>query len=116
MAAENVAVKLACRTLGVSESGYYEWRTRAPSARALRHVHLTTIIQQIHTDVRGVYGARRMHGELTLGRGIAVGRQAVEMLMRRAELHGVSGRPRYRHVPNTATASDLVDRKFARGA
>ena len=28
----------------------------------------------------------------------------------------MSGRPRYRHVPNTPTATDQVDRQFARGA
>jgi transposase InsO family protein len=116
MAAEKLPVKLACRILCVSESGYYEWRTRGPSPRALRHAQLTVIIQQIHRDFRGVYGARRMHGELTLGRGLSVGRQAVEMLMRRAGLQGVSGRPRYRQVPNAPTASDLVDRKFERSA
>lgn len=37
-----------------------------------------------------------------------------KMLMRRAGLQGVSGRPRYRQSPNTPTASDLVDRKFER--
>ena len=34
------------------------------------------------------------------------------MLMHRAGIQGLSGRPRYRNVPNVATASDLVDRKF----
>jgi putative transposase len=43
-------------------------------------------------------------------------REAVEMLMRRARLQGVSGRRSYRHVPSTSTASDLVDRKFERAA
>lgn len=116
MAAEKLPVKLTCRTLGVSVSGYYQWRTRGPSRRDLRHAQLTSLIRQIHTDSRGVYGARRMHAELTLGRGIAVGREAVELLMRRAGLQGVSGRRSYRHVPNTPTASDLVDRKFERAA
>lgn len=116
MAAERLPVKLTCRILGASVSGYYDWRKRAPSRRDLRHAQLTSIIRQIHTDFRGVYGARRMHAELTLGRGIAVGREAVEMLMRRAGLQGVSGRRSYRHVPNTPTASDLVDRKFERAA
>src|SRR5262249_33238526 len=104
----------ACRALDVSESGYFEWRGRAPSMRALRHAQLTTLIRQIHADSRGVYGARRVHAELTLGRGISVGRQAVEMLMRRAGVEGLSGRPRYRHMPNMPTAGDFVERQFHR--
>jgi putative transposase len=34
IAAEGLPVQLATRVLGVSESGYYEWRGRAPSARS----------------------------------------------------------------------------------
>lgn len=114
MAADGLPAQLVCRVLGVSQSGYYAWRTRAPSARALRHVWLTGLIRQVHTDCRGVYGARRMHAELTLGHGVAVGRHAVALLMNRAGLQGVSGRPCYRHVPNMPTAQDLVDRQFHR--
>jgi len=55
-----------------------------------------------------------VHAELTMGRGVQVGHQAVEMLMRRAGLQGVSGRPRYRQIPNAATAGDPVDRQFHR--
>ena len=38
----------------------------------------------------------------------------VEMLMRRSGLQGVTGRPRYRRIPNMPTAGDLVDRQFHR--
>ena len=34
--------------------------------------------------------------------------------MRRAGLAGLSGRPRFRRIPNVATASDLVERRFGR--
>jgi putative transposase len=107
-------VEVACRVLGVSVSGYYEWLNRPPSARALRHVWLTEQIKRVHTESRGTYGILRVHAELTLGHGISVGRQAVEMLMRRASLQGISGRPRYRRVPNVATAEDRVQREFGR--
>ncbi|MGH7133885.1 MAG: IS3 family transposase, partial [Phycisphaerales bacterium] len=112
--AEKLPAKVACRVLGVSKSGYYEWLQRPPSTRSLRHARLTGLIRQIHADSRGVYGARRVRAELTMGHGIAVGRSAVELLMRRASLQGVSSRSRFHRIPNTPTAADLVDRQFGR--
>ncbi len=114
MAAEGHSVLLACRLLRVSESGFYAQRTRPPSARSLRHLHLTGIIRGVHLDSRGTYGARRVHAELTLGHGLVVGRCAVELLMTRAGLAGASGRPRYRRTPRLVTAGDHVQRQFGR--
>lgn len=114
MAAEGLSVQVACRVLGVSESGYYHWRDRPPSARSIRHAWLTEQIKQICAESHGTYGARRVHAELVLGRKVSVGRECVAMLMRRAGLKGVSGRPRFRRVANQPTASDHVDRDFER--
>jgi len=49
-----------------------------------------------------------------MGLGIVVSHGAVEMLMQRAGIQGLSGRPRFRRVPHVATASDLVERHFRR--
>jgi putative transposase len=114
MAAEKLPVQLACRVLGVSESGYYAWRDRPLSARAVRHAWLTDEIRRVHNESRDTYGALRVHAELTLGRGVVVGHCAVAMLMARAGIAGLSGRPRYRRIPHVATASDLVKRDFSR--
>ncbi len=84
MATEGLSVQVACRVLGVSESGYYAWRKRAPSARAVRDAWLIDRLRTVHGASRGTYGARRVHAELVLGQGISVGRQAVERLMRMA--------------------------------
>jgi putative transposase len=56
MVAEGLPAQLACRVLEVSESGFYAWRIRALSLRALRHAWLTEMISRIHVDFRGVYG------------------------------------------------------------
>jgi transposase InsO family protein len=112
MAAEGRPVQLGCRVLAVSESGYYAQHERPLSARAIRHAFLTELIRRVHLDSRGTYGALRIHAELTLGHGLAVGHCAVEMLMQRAGIAGVCGRPRFRRIPNVATASDLVERHF----
>ena len=117
IAAEGMAVQLACRVLDVSESGYYARRTRAPSARAIRHAWLTDMIRQIHADSHGTYGALRVHAELVMGHGVTVGHNAVAMLMSRAGIAGVTGKPKgQRHVRPEATASDLVERQFSRSA
>ncbi len=116
MASEGQAVQVACRVLGVSESGYYAWRTRPCSARAVRHAWLTDRIRAVHAASRGTYGARRVQAELVLGHSISVGHQAVKRLMRAAGIRGLSGRPRYRKSAPQAAARDRVGRQFAREA
>jgi transposase InsO family protein len=72
------------------------------------------MIRQVPIASRGTYGIRRVHADLTLGHGIAVGHQAVERLMRHVGIQGISGRPRYRRVPGVAIAGDRVERQFHR--
>lgn len=111
---EGLPVEVTCRVVGVSVSGFYEWRRRKPSARTVRHAMVADVIRQIHAESRQTYGSRRVHAELVLGRNMTVARCTVELVMRRLGLAGLPGRPKYRKIPNTPTASDLVNREFAR--
>lgn len=52
----------------------------------VRHTWLLDQIRMVHEASRGVYGARRVHAELTLGHGIRVGHGQVELVMARAGL------------------------------
>lgn len=99
----------------MAESGYYEALTRAPSARSIRHAWLLDQIREVHVASNGTYGARRVHAELVLGRGIAVRHNAVEMLMARNDFRGITG-PRWKRPRPDLIAKDLVDRDFAREA
>lgn len=115
IAAEGLPIQTACRMLEVSESGFYAWRSRPPSERQLRHAWLTDLVTEIHVASRQTYGSIRVHAELTLGRGIDVGRHQVELVMRRAGLRGVVGRRKRPRIDRPdAIAADLVDRSFAR--
>jgi putative transposase len=110
-----------CGVLGVSPSGFYAWRSRPPSARAVANAQLTTTIRQIHAESRGCYGAPRVHAELRQAHGLRCGRKRVEQLMRQAHLQGVCrgqrGRPRTtRREPGHAVAADLVHRHFEASA
>jgi transposase InsO family protein len=70
----------------------------------------------VHADSRGTYGARRVHAELVLGRGVSVGHGVVEMLMRQAGISGITGRPKWRHAKPGNIARDLVGRCFTRAS
>ena len=76
MRGEGLPTQVACRVLEVSESGFYEWRTRPPSVRSICHAWLADLIHQIHQQSRGTYGPPRVHAELRLGYGIRVGHNA----------------------------------------
>jgi transposase InsO family protein len=116
MATERLSIQVACRVLSVSESGYYAWRKRPPSVRAVRHAWLTDRLRAVHAASRGTYGARRVHAELVLGQGIPIGHPAVERLMRAAGIQGLADRPRYRKSAPHAAATDRVGRQFVREA
>jgi putative transposase len=108
-------VSTCCALLGVSRSGYYDWRDRSPSRRAISDAALTERIRAIHAANRCIYGARRIHAELRLAHAIRVGRKRVERLMRRAGLSGLVRRRTAKttiRVPGVRVADDLVERRF----
>ena len=112
LADDGIAVAVACRVLGCSTSGFYEWRDRPPSARERANQELTETIREIHAMSRGSYGSPMVHKELTMGRAIRCGRKRVERLMRHACLQGSYRRKGHRPRPLPATHDDLVERRF----
>ena len=93
------SIRLMCRCLGVSVSGYYGWAARGPSARTQENARLLTRIRQLHADSDGVRGSPRIWEDLRYA-GERCGRHRVARLMRRAGLRGVPQRPRWRTKPS----------------
>ena len=84
-------VAIQCGVLAVSRSGYYEWRRRPVSQRAVRRESLTAEVRQIHAASRENYGSPRVHRELQ-ARGEAVNEKTVAKVMREAGLRAKSQR------------------------
>ena len=106
---------MACRILGVSRSGFYDWRGRPPSGRDEENTLLLTRIREVHEHSRGTYGWPRIDAELVLGMGIDVNHKRVRRLMRQAGLQGLYRRGlRGCTIRNPADqpAGDLVNREF----
>jgi putative transposase len=113
--AEKLPVTVVCRLLGVSTSGYYEWRSRPASERNRCDEALTATIRAIHQMSRGTYGAPRVHAELRLAAGVRCGRKRVARLMRADGLEGVYRRRRKGCTvrdPQATPSADLVNRQF----
>ena len=108
------AIATMARVLGVSTAGYYAWRSRLPSARAIADDALLRRLRTIHAVSRGTYGAPRVHAELR-AEGRAVGKKRIARLMRAAGIVGVSRRRGVittRRDRDARPAPDLVDRNF----
>lgn len=104
-----------CSWLGVSTSGFYEWRSRPESATAARREHLKLLIQHVFNDSDGTYGYRRIHDQLTRRMGVRVGSELVRDLTRELGLVACQPRP-WRPVTtiagDAADIPDLVRREF----
>jgi putative transposase len=109
---------MMCRTLDVSSSGYYAWKSRKPSRRSREDAALTERIKSFHELSRKTYGSPRIHTDLVEA-GIPVGCKRVARLMKEAGLVGVCRRKKaYTTVrdKDARPAPDLVDRDFTTSA
>lgn len=109
-------VRVMGRLLGVSASGFYAWKNRPVSRRALEDIALTAKIHAIHRRSGEAYGAPSIHAELADDHDIRVGRKRVARLMRAAGLKGLQPT---KFVTTTVAdlaadrALDKVDRQFS---
>ena len=108
-------VRMMCRVLGLSPSGYYAWLSRPPSERSLRDAEMVVRIREVHRENREVYGRPRIFADLKES-GERVGEKRVGRLMRREGIQGASRRRRgpktTRRNKDARPAPDLVDRDF----
>ncbi|WP_432076648.1 hypothetical protein [Streptomyces wuyuanensis] len=92
-----------CRVLELSPSTYFARKKRPKSARRLRDEQLMPLIEQVHAESGGTYGARR------------ITRCTVERLMAELRIEGaIRGRRRRTTIPEPSAPRppDLVDRDF----
>jgi putative transposase len=103
-----------CVWLGVSKSGFYDWRSRPESATAKRQEKLRLLIKQIFDDSDGTYGHRRIAGQLARW-GVHAGAELVRKLMRQLGLVACQPRPWRPSTTKQGQAGpipDLVNRDF----
>ena len=108
------AITLMCGWLGVSKSGFYEWRSRPESATVKRREELKLLIIRAFEDSDGTYGYRRIWWQLARW-GVHAGAELVRALMRELGLVACQPRPWRPSTTQQGQAGpipDLVSRDF----
>jgi putative transposase len=101
-------VRVMCRVLSVSPSGYYRWRQQPHSQRTQQNQQLVREIQMVHQQSQQTYGSPKIQQALRQ-QGIRCGRNRIMRLMRQAGLASKRQRcfkrttqanPQHRYAPN----------------
>ena len=107
-------VRVLCRTLAVSCTGFYAWCQRGLSLRAREDAALKVEIRAAHAASGKRYGSPRIHADLKAGNQ-HVGRKRVARLMRQEGLEGQRKR-RFRVTTDSRhslpIAANLLNRDF----
>jgi putative transposase len=80
------SITFMCAQLGVVRQGYYRWPADGPCQRERADAELTTQIRQIHTELHGYPGVRRIWAELIV-RGVRAAHKREEDHHRRSTTH-----------------------------
>ena len=111
---DQFSVTRMCRQVGVSSTGYYQWRTRPPSERSMANAALDAQVAAIHTGSKRSYGRPRIVRELRT-QGVHIGHERVRNSLQRHDLRPVYKRP-YRVTTDSdhskPIASNVLNRRF----
>ncbi|HEV2124179.1 MAG TPA: IS3 family transposase [Chloroflexota bacterium] len=80
-----------CRSMKVSESGYFAWQRRTSSRRSREETKLLVQIRAVHQQSDKSYGSPRIHREL-VAQGTQCSPKRVERVMRKYEVRAEPAR------------------------
>ena len=115
MAKESFPATRVCQVLGVSQSGYFAWRSRPASPRQREDLVLLAHIRSAFARSHGTYGSPRMTRELQ-DEGVQISRRRTARLMRE---NGLKARQKRRFKRTTDShhafpvAPNLLDQDFS---
>jgi transposase InsO family protein len=97
-------LKMLCRVMSVSISGYYLWRKRLTPPPSLKRRRLAALIRNCYFENRRRYGSRRIKAALQKS-GVEVGRAAVRRLMSEQNLKAIQPKS---FVPKTTDSKGTL--------
>ncbi len=111
---DQFSVTRMCRQLGVSRTGYCQWRTRPASECSMANAALDARVAAMHAGSQRSYGRPRIVRGLR-AQGIQVSHERVRKSLKRQDLRPVYKRP-YHVTTDSAhdkpIAPNVLDRRF----
>lgn len=106
---EAYSVRLMCRCLKVSPSGFYDWRSRPMSLRARENARLVERIRVLHAESDSVLGAPRLWDDLR-EEGETCSLNRVARLMRVNAIQGIPCKKKHRSKSSGTRPPDVENR------
>lgn len=114
--ASDFSIRMSCRVLRVSPSGYYRFLSAPIAPRKAKRLEVETAILRVHAESRQIYGAPKIVHELPR-LGVSAHRNTVSQIMRERGIrakYAKKWRPTTTQSSHAHTASpDLVCRDFS---
>ena len=106
-------IQVMCRVLRVSRGGFYQWLHTPMSERAIEDQRLLGVIRDSYVASSGVYGARRVFGDLREA-GETCGKHRVAKIMRAHKIKAIRGYKTPRHIVGRPSiiAPNRLERQF----
>lgn len=107
-------VERMCRVIGVSRSGYYQWKKRDKNIRYAENRKIVAAIKESYEKSRMIYGSPRITRDLK-SKGIRCGKNRIARLMRE---HGIAARTKKKFKATTNSkhnlpvAQNILNRNF----
>ena len=111
---QGLTIARKCAIMGVSRSGFYDWRNREVSVREVSNIQLDEHIMRIYREHEGRYGYRRVCDELR-DLGVSASLERVRRRMKRIGLRGIQS-IKFKYTTNSRhnlpIAPNLLEQNF----
>nr|WP_245728412.1 IS3 family transposase [Rheinheimera pacifica] len=105
-------VRLMCRVLEVSASGFYRWRGRKPSRSSVKHEQLERQVLDSYARYKARYGAPRLVKELN-ALGVNCCLNIVASILKARGIRARNGKA-FRYSPRTEAMTNVADNLLKR--
>ncbi len=105
---------LLCDIAGITRAAYYKWLKRTPSERELQNEEIIKEMKDLHEEVEGIYGYRRMTMTINRKLGQNFNHKRFYRLMKVAGIQSVirQKKKRYKHSIPQHVAENVLNREF----